>query len=124
MTVIDTDKPSWIGEAWGEELPPNWKRISAKEFAQHTRFGSYTPEWTGYAQLCTQKGKPWVNAHLFTFFDKTGVGIVTSYWDTPHVRLYSFSTCEHEYEERGIGKCLHEWKCKKCGFVQVVDSSD
>lgn len=32
--------------------------------------------------------------------------------------------CKHEFEEESVGKCMHKWKCKKCGVSQVVDSSD
>lgn len=35
------------------------------------------------------------------------------------------ATCKkHEWSERTIGRCLHEWTCKKCGQKRVVDTSD
>lgn len=33
-------------------------------------------------------------------------------------------TCEHVIEEVRIGRCLHRWTCKKCGWSAEVDSSD
>ena len=34
-------------------------------------------------------------------------------------------TCVHEWDYyRTIGRCLHEWKCVKCGAIREVDSSD
>lgn len=30
----------------------------------------------------------------------------------------------HEWERKTIGRCLHEWKCQKCGQLHTVDSSD
>ncbi len=32
--------------------------------------------------------------------------------------------CAHEFDEKNVGRCLHEWKCKKCDWVGIVDSSD
>lgn len=34
-------------------------------------------------------------------------------------------TCPHEWQhDRTIGRCLHVWKCTKCGAEREVDSSD
>lgn len=82
--------------------------------------------------------QPVMIARLFTYFDGTGVGIEVDYWgegyydrNSPHyklggshVRYYSFAKCEHEYEERSKGNCLHQLTCNKCGFSYEVDSSD
>ena len=34
--------------------------------------------------------------------------------------------CQHQWEPFGrkVGRCLHEYACKTCGAVRVVDSSD
>lgn len=34
------------------------------------------------------------------------------------------ATCLNEFTEENVGRCLHEWTCKKCGKKQIVDSSD
>lgn len=34
-------------------------------------------------------------------------------------------TCIHDFsDQRSVGRCLHEWKCVKCGYSVEVDSSD
>lgn len=39
-------------------------------------------------------------------------------------KFYKFSVCEHEYVEKNVGRCLHEYTCTKCGHRFQVDSSD
>lgn len=37
----------------------------------------------------------------------------------------AFDKCHHEMDAgKNVGRCLTEYKCKKCGMVEVIDSSD
>ena len=39
------------------------------------------------------------------------------------VRIFKFG-CEHSFHSVEVGRCLTRNACKKCGFVETVDSSD
>lgn len=32
--------------------------------------------------------------------------------------------CEHDITARGVGRCLTEYRCQKCGLRYTIDSSD
>lgn len=133
QTEDDTNPTAWLGHY--NDQPPNWREITEKELAQDTRFGSYSPDYTEFRQIMIP-GKPTLSVKLYVFWDGTGVGLAINYlgegyYDKPrppeplkHVRWFSFAKCLHEYEERNIGRCLHRYTCKKCGFAHTVDSSD
>jgi hypothetical protein len=40
---------------------------------------------------------------------------------TPHLWIIG---CIHECTSVSVGRCLTEYTCKKCGFKEVIDSSD
>lgn len=37
--------------------------------------------------------------------------------------FFKFAVCEHDFRRTGLGNCLHEDKCSKCGYSYTVDSS-
>jgi hypothetical protein len=55
-----------------------------------------------------------------------GGGFAVAYfyeYGKAEVRYYQWRTCEHEFQERRLGNCWHEYKCKHCGGRYEVDSS-
>ena len=77
----------------------------------------------------------WVNLRGF-YVDDDGswLFVVTPYstfgsskdskWKLDKTRYFKYQACKHEFTGRSVGRCITEYTCKKCGFVQVVDSSD
>jgi hypothetical protein len=47
-----------------------------------------------------------------------------SKWQVDKPRYFKYQKCKHEFTGRSVGRCITEYTCKKCGFTQVVDSSD
>lgn len=39
------------------------------------------------------------------------------------VKVFRFG-CEHVMDSKNVGNCLNRYTCTKCGFSEVVDSSD
>ena len=98
------------------------------------------------------KEKYFLGVRLFYFFDGTGLGMAHDYW-AKKVRYFKFTKCEHDTEElsghvaakyvvvhdvfpptsrlakpgeQGVshfGNCYHVYRCKKCGFIESVDTS-
>jgi hypothetical protein len=115
------------------ELPPNFREISEKEFAQ-SKFFVYSPEFWEYRQITKAedyKKFKWGDeqrSYVFSlrmayFFDGTGIALEHDYW-AGKVRYFSFAVCEHkERKQRNVGNCLNEYTCVACGFAETVDSS-
>ena len=115
------------------ELPPNFKEISEKEFAQ-SKFFTYSPECWEYRQITKREDyerfkwgeeqRSYVfSLRLAYFYDGTGVALEHDYW-LGKVRYFSFSLCEHKKKmQRNVGNCLNEYTCEDCGFIETVDSS-
>lgn len=117
-------------------LPPNFREISEKEFAQ-SKYFTYSPKFVEFRQVNDPKavslfkwGEPGrershvFDVRLYYFYDGTGLGIVGDYWGG-RVRYFSFAVCEHlNRTERNIGRCLNEYICNECGFKETIDSSD
>jgi hypothetical protein len=45
-------------------------------------------------------------------------------WTPNKPRYFKYQKCNHEFTSRSVGRCITEYTCKLCGFVNVVDSSD
>jgi len=115
------------------ELPPNFREITEKEFAQ-SKFFVYFPEFWEYRQITKKEDFEkfkWGNeqrSHVFSlrmayFFDGTGVALEHDYW-AGKVRYFAFAVCEHnERTQRNVGNCLNEYTCAACGYVETIDSS-
>ena len=144
--IVDIETPpeyDWLNLNTNDP-PPNFKRITEKEFAQNTQFGTYTPKFMGFNQIRIDKPTkdqpkhiiPLHSLHYFIFHDGTGVAIEVDYcgkghYDKPkpeepleHIRYYSFAKCAHTFTEKTVGRCLHEYTCSKCGYAYTTDSSD
>jgi hypothetical protein len=116
-----------VPNAYNKE-PDGWREITEGEFAQ-SMFFTYHPVSHEYRQII-QGNEPVISAKMFNMHDGTGVAMSSDYWDKK-VRYYAYG-CQHEWggkltdEEKNVKlfRCDHVYKCKKCGFFQVVDSSD
>lgn len=113
------------------DSPPNFKEISEKEFAQ-SKFFTYDSDYREYRQI-TNFGDKCIPIQLYYFFDQTGYGMSSDYWNGK-VRYFQFSKCEHEYRELSVsearqkgqihhGNCYHVYECVKCGYIIAQDSS-
>ena len=106
------------------DFPPNMTEISAADFGQ--KMTHYTFDHSEYRQMWDDVyTAPAISAMLFFFWDDTGVLI------TRDGKMYSFG-CDHSMEAMAWDRetmgpqynCTNAYKCSKCGFVQVLDSSD
>ena len=117
------------------DFPPNWREISEAVFAKSAHF-TYTPWLTEYRQMLRYldgrpNAKEMVGAHLHYQGDGTGYAVVNDFW-AGKVRFYAFG-CAHEWgdpseelKKRGIRLSAMETAsyCKKCGHLEIHDTSD
>lgn len=128
------------------DFPPNWRRITADEFAK-SNFFHYGPRYMGHRQMCRpaehMTDGHMLEATLFFFDDHTGVAMesyrplrtdFTKPAPEAEVRFYAFG-CDHQYREMSMdecrteglmhhGHCWHVFLCEKCGQTKAHDSSD
>lgn len=131
------------------ECPANLRLIDQHEFARKLG-GPYSPSEIEYRQIQGDEipkdiqdaiGGKWLSLHIFWYYDKTGVAVISKWNGTRHGSKpewegFFFAVgCQHDYrelsyqtcKEQGIthmGNCYHVYKCQKCGFVDAHDSSD
>lgn len=108
--------------------PPTGLREVSPEEAQRRGWLLYAPAFREYrsVQWTRPDGKvEWLNLWMEWSTLNDGVALVRGpgYGNEPAVRFFVFG-CDHEFETKTVGRCLHESTCKKCGCVQVIDSSD
>lgn len=120
--------------------PKGLRRIDEKAFAQ-SKYFSYSPELIEFRQIYVKSNDDlspdrkgiMISMTLYWFHDDTGIAIHADYWKGK-VEYFAFG-CKHEYKElsqeecreRNIqhyGRCYHVSECKKCGYINAVDSSD
>ena len=119
---------------------PNMKEITVAEFAQSIFF-SYDPVFIGHKQILPNRLKgtgikalSTLTVTYFVFHNGTGIVLHSDYWQKK-IRYFSFAVCEHIFRqptEKEIegkiaprpARCYHVSVCKKCGYVEAVDSSD
>lgn len=110
-------------------LPPNFKEITASEFAS-SKFFIYSPAFWEYRQInghnAPEDAKKFAgDLKLAYFYDGTGVAFASHYTGGYAPRYFSFAVCEHKTKtERNVGVCLTEYTCSACGYVETIDSSD
>lgn len=118
------------------DFPPGWREVDSGFFARKMTLREFTHQ--EHRQMHRQ-GDPlfeFVNGQLFFFWDGTGVAVSSSSEGEPFnykdvARFWAFG-CDHEYEDLAWDRetmgprfsCDHASKCKKCGHVLIVDSSD
>lgn len=121
-------------EKWGKfnDCPPNFEEITAEEFAQ-SGFFTWCKEKIEFRQINPAKipqdkiKSPitsYISITLFFMNDPHWhYAMSGDYWEKK-VRYFRFSECIHDYSEKGVGRCLHQYTCSKCGKQYTVDSSD
>lgn len=116
---------SWLGDY--NSKPPGFERISETEFWRvfdSSREAVCIHKWL----TRVPRSSKLYGAHLvlYVYEDNTAVGYVRRVEHVlPAKPRYFFkaAACEHDYVETRIGKCLHECRCKKCGYSYQRDSS-
>jgi hypothetical protein len=111
-------------------LPPNFKEITAAEFAA-SKFFIYSPDFWEYRQINGHNDPE--GAKKFTgdlrlayFYDGTGIAFTNHYHGGGYVpRYFSFAVCEHKRKTcQNVGNCLNTYTCEDCGYSETIDSSD
>lgn len=107
--------------------PPGLVEIDEKEFSS-SMFFVYTPTKVEFRQIVPNR-LPWkgekyyLSIRLFFFHDGNGLGMSNVHG--VRVRYFRFTLCDHKDSEVvKLGNCHHKYTCRKCGYVNEVDSSD
>ncbi|KVN30738.1 hypothetical protein WJ63_08140 [Burkholderia pyrrocinia] len=98
-----------------DTLPNGWTEITWEALAK-SRFFFYTPVATGW--LRTTIG----DARLFFMHNQFSFALIGDY-HAGTVKVFQFG-CDHDMSNETIGNCLHRYTCTKCGFSEVIDTSD
>lgn len=129
-TQKDFTEAGVIAKYWGEKigsvthpkynyhcdaLPAGWTEITPAEFARSIFF-QYSPKATAWSR--TAEG----DARMFFMHNDTGFALIGDYHGQS-IRIFKFG-CQHDFDGVEVGRCLTRYTCKKCGFVETVDSSD
>lgn len=109
-------------ESWGtfNEPPKPMKEVDMQKF-WHT-FSSYGVSKDEEFRQLHFDGKCH-HGHIFIYHDKIFF-LEAEYTNSTFIPHCWLIGCDHEYSEKTIGRCLHEYTCKKCGFKTIQDSSD
>lgn len=107
------------------DLPPNIREISEKEFAQ-SMFFSYSPIHIDHRQV-TRGAEKFVKGlfqiQIYWFHNGSYVALHNDFWGGK-IRFFVGEICQHEVEGVNVGNCLNRYTCTKCGYEYTVDSSD
>lgn len=114
------------------DFPPNWRPCNPSDFwGKFSHYG--VGELTEYRQMGRLEvgGKPLVGATLFFYADGTGLAVHVNWTHaknpndgyTYSPQFYQFHFCDHEFETVASRMHYNESKCRKCGYVNIVDSS-
>lgn len=95
--------------------PIGWAEISQDDFAK-SEFFRYEPYATGWSRTAIG------DARMFFMPRDCGFALIGDYWGG-RISIFKFG-CQHDSNEETVGRCLTKYTCKKCGFVETVDSSD
>lgn len=123
------------------EFPPDWVEITPHEYAVrvHNQSVVKTEHRLMYTEVGRANREAPVAGFLIIFQDLTGVATTAVYQRVNDnlfggydyvTKFWSFG-CDHRYREvpwdNKFGtqyRCMHLWRCSKCGQEQVIDSSD
>lgn len=129
MKHVNEASVPWLGHS--NKFPPNFEEISEDDYWSLFSCNYHTVSWAGAWLVNVEKDNPWYGAQLTIFvseFDSTGFGFVKHVERARYVapkKFFKCGSCIHSYKEIGSpGRCLHTYKCEKCGHSYTVDSSD
>lgn len=121
-------KPKYISDMGTfNKLPTPWKDITADRYC-HLAF-TYTPHAIEFKQVRELKE---YRANIYiSYFHKYALGVVPPQsWTLKNQEIiytepirYLYIGCEHKFQEKTVGHCLHEYSCELCGLQETVDSS-
>jgi len=102
---------------------PNMRELSEKDFAQ-SQFFTYCHGEPEYRQFPFKHsdGKTYTATARGYMVNGEGFCVIREYWQG-RVRWFKYG-CEHNYEEKNVGRCLHKYTCTKCKHSYTTDSSD
>lgn len=118
-----------LGSEYGFEWPlPNLKKIPERDFWSWRCSYSFKVEVN---PVCSIKHTDGTNRDVLIYIvdhsqliDGGFVVLIDRSWSNPKpVEYYQFSKCAHEFTEKNIGHCLHQYTCKHCNKSYTVDSS-
>lgn len=101
------------------KLPEPMEKISHKEYFDN--IFSYLNNYYESKQIFDNKSNL-IGEFKVMYNHEAGYAVYKNYIDSKY-EFYKVG-CKHDYEETKLDKCLYEYKCKKCGLEQVIDSSD
>ena len=118
--IIDINDKKIVGSY--NELPPNFKIIDENEFAR-SMFFLYYPIKTEFRQVRKLSEYEFTSIQIYWFFDYSYIVIWSDFWGRK-VRYGKGYLCKHNFEIIESRMCYSKSKCKNCGFILEVDSSD
>lgn len=134
--------PEWLQKFGVHDFntaPVGWREIHLQEYAQKAH--SYSPQFIDFRQMLRlQDGtelKRMIQGTLWFYSDGTGLMVEFEYTKLVNgrygfePRYYAFG-CAHiwgaaltpEEQARLIDQHDHGYKCQKCGYFEMVNSSD
>jgi len=131
---VDRSKGKILEEKLGgyNDFPPNWIEITQSDFLRRTLM--CVPQYIDYRQMYSTKKdgrtknfhQTYTPATLYIYQDLSGVAVERVYQHngTYTAKYYAFIACVHDFETVTQRMCYSKSKCKKCGYVMEIDSSD
>jgi hypothetical protein len=124
-SLVKMHNPSLFG---GFNIAPvNFREVSEQMFAQDHYHTDYPELAMSYRQMFKDnngvdlpravKGTLHINAHGYGW-------LIEKMYNEGKAKFYFFELCHHEYETLERSRCWWKGKCKKCGSIDSVDSSD
>lgn len=101
------------------DMPPNMEEINEEEFYSQTL--TYFPRWMGYRQVMSHPDYSYISLTMYLYGGGEGVGIGRT---DKGMKFFKFASCIHDWETTYVANCYREFKCKKCGATNAIDSSD
>ena len=94
-----------------------WAVRSMWSFPAESYLGSHKieEEWATVTVFFLNSGRWYGGGFAVAYFHR---------YQKEKVLYYSWSRCDHSFVCKGIGKCLHQYTCEKCGHSYEIDSSD
>lgn len=125
--LVHTDEKlnyKWLQSHGGfNDWPHPIKECTVEDFLR--TICVYSPEYIEYRQIYENQQ---FRQMIIYWFHLCGFALEIKYalWEGEYyhkVINYYYIGCEHQWQSRTIGTCLHEETCRSCGFKRVIDSS-
>lgn len=102
---------------------PNKKQLTPQQFWHH--MGIYAPSLIFSAGHVRIDGAT-ASVQFYHGMDSRDVlyAVVKFFSGRDDIEFYQVSACQHQYKEKRLGNCYHEYRCIHCDHSYTVDSSD